>query len=173
MEEEKEIIIYTLILHQARKKLRISTLEYCVADTVYHLANNPNSEIKGWCYAAKETIAGFLNISPRGAWKIIDRLIGWKLVERNKDDRRYLRTTEKWYKNVVLLKLQIRGDSSYNRNKVPIKQEQSSGSQQEQSSRNKDNTNKDNINTIKNLKKLKTIKAPLKKKMFIPGSGRI
>jgi hypothetical protein len=56
MNEEKEILSYTLVLHSAREKLGITLNEYAVADSIYHLSNNPNSDFKGWCYAAKETL---------------------------------------------------------------------------------------------------------------------
>ncbi|KKK87568.1 hypothetical protein LCGC14_2751940, partial [marine sediment metagenome] len=50
-------ITYSLNLHKIRKDLDLSLMEYCVADCIYHLSNNPSSQIKGWCYASKETIA--------------------------------------------------------------------------------------------------------------------
>lgn len=144
--EEKETLLYTLVLHQSRKKLGISTLEYCVADSIYHLSNNPASQITGWCWASKEIIANALGITPRGVWKIINRLIDLKLVERNKNDRRYLRTTIQWYNNVVLLKLQIRKQgvenvSSHNRNNVPINRNNVPIQQEQRSYNNNININ--------------------------------
>ena len=38
-------ITYTTILHSARENLGITTNEYCVADIIYHLSNNPKSNI--------------------------------------------------------------------------------------------------------------------------------
>ena len=37
MNEEKEILSYTLILHSACEKLGITLHEYAIADSVYHL----------------------------------------------------------------------------------------------------------------------------------------
>jgi hypothetical protein len=45
MNEEKEILSYTLVLHSAREKLEITLNEYAVADSIYHLSNNPKSDL--------------------------------------------------------------------------------------------------------------------------------
>ncbi len=163
--KDREIIIYTLILHKTRKELGLSALEYCVADCIYHLANNPASKIKGWCYATKQTIANFFGITRRAVYKILIRLEKKKLVERNPDDRRYLRTTKKWYKKVILMKLQMRmhsEQSSHIVNKRHSKGEQSSRGNVNKVQSYKDN-NKDNIN----IKKLKLSKRVVADKMLL------
>ena len=108
LKEDKEVIRFTLVYHQARRKLSLSLNEYCIADSIYNLSNNPNSEIKGWCYASKETLGDYLDISAWSVWDILKRLIDKGLVEKNINDRRYLRTTQKWYDNVVLLRVKSR-----------------------------------------------------------------
>ena len=102
--EEKEIITYTLLLHGAKKELGITANEYIVADTIYHLSNNPSSPIQGWCYASKETLAKYVDAQKRNVHKMINRLIEKGLVEKN-DDTKHLKTTPKWYSSVVLVRM--------------------------------------------------------------------
>ena len=104
MEKKKEILNYTLILHQIRKKLKLSLLEYCIADSIYHLSNNPISKIPGWCFASKETISDFLGTTQRTVFSNINKLLGKNLIERD-EKTSYLRTTQKWYEEVVLVKM--------------------------------------------------------------------
>ena len=109
--EQKEILSYTMVLHQARTELGITLLQYCVADSIYHLSNNPENKIAGWCYASKETIGDWLSISAQSVWDTLKPLIEKKLIEKNPDNRQFLRTTKKWYKAVILRKLEARGQS--------------------------------------------------------------
>lgn len=101
IDEKKEILTYTLILHQAREKLGITLNEYAVADAVYHLSNNPSNDMNGWCFAAKETLGGFIGISRKSTHGIINRLIIKKLIEKHPKTN-HLRTTKLWYEIVVL-----------------------------------------------------------------------
>ena len=95
---------YTLILHNIRIKLGISLIEYCIADSIYHLSNNPDSKVKGWCFASKQYIADFLGVkSKRTIFNNISSLIEKGLLEKD-EETRYLRTTTKWYEKVVLMK---------------------------------------------------------------------
>ena len=104
----KDAITYTIILHETRKELDLSLNAYCVADTIYHLSNNPGSEIKGWCFASKKTLGKHLNLSPKTILRHIQILINKDLVEKNRDDSKYIRTTQKWYDNVVLMRIRMR-----------------------------------------------------------------
>ena len=108
MKETEEILLYNLVLHKARKKLGIRVNEYCIADSIYHLSHNPRSLIQGWCYASKEFLGELLSITPQAVWGILKRLSEKGIIEKNKDDRRYLRTTQKWYDAVILMKLKMR-----------------------------------------------------------------
>jgi DNA-binding MarR family transcriptional regulator len=85
----------------------ITLNEYAIADSVYHLSNNPNSDFKGWCYASKETLGGFVGIDRATVFRIIDRLIEKGLVEKHPETA-YLKTTDLWYNTVVLPKLDRR-----------------------------------------------------------------
>jgi len=100
---KKETLTYNVIVHPIRKKLELSLLQYCVADSIYHLSNNPNSKIKGWCYASKTTIADLMGVSERCVFSNLKVLVEKNLIEKNEDSS-YLRTTSKWYENVVLVR---------------------------------------------------------------------
>lgn len=103
---------YTIILHQPRKRLGLSLMEYCVADCIYHLSNNPRSKVLGWCYSSKENIAKFLGTSSVTIFNNIDKLIEKGLVEKD-NETKYLQTTKKWYENVIV--------SDYKETLEPIK----------------------------------------------------
>ncbi|MCK5027702.1 MAG: MarR family transcriptional regulator [Candidatus Pacebacteria bacterium] len=94
-------VTYTTILHQAREELGITTNEYCIADIIYHLSNNPKSKVQGWCFASKKMIGSFIGISKPSAFTIIEKLIVKGIIEKD-DETKYLRTTRKWYDIVVL-----------------------------------------------------------------------
>jgi len=103
MEEKKTLLSYTLILHQIRKKLKLTLMEYCVADCIYHLSNNPQSKVAGWCYASKKAIAEILGSTSKTIFEIINKDIKKGFIEKD-NDTKHLRTTEKWYNEVVLIK---------------------------------------------------------------------
>jgi Helix-turn-helix domain len=100
-EEQKEQPKYTTIIHQIRLDLELSCNEYCVADIIYHLSNNPTAKVQGWCYASKDHIADFMGLHRTAVYKIINKLIDLDLVIKD-DDTKWLKTTEKWYKTVVI-----------------------------------------------------------------------
>ena len=92
---------FTTILHEKRKLLQLNLLEYCIADTIYNLSNNPSSPVPGWCYAGKESIAEIYDTSRQTVHNSINKLIEKELVERN-EETRYLRTTKKWFDSIIL-----------------------------------------------------------------------
>ena len=81
MGDNSEILNYTIVLHQARKTLGITLTQYCIADCVYHLTNNPKSQIPGWCYASKEHIGKFLGITRQAVHHKLKPLIAKKIIE--------------------------------------------------------------------------------------------
>lgn len=99
---------YTLILHSARKVLDITINEYCLADTVHKLSGN-RSNVPGWCYAAKEHLAGTLGLSRRSIHNMINSLKGKGIIEVQ-EETGYLRTTEAWREAVEVLKTKVFGD---------------------------------------------------------------
>ena len=109
MEQKKfEKITFTTILHQAREELEITTNEYCVADIIYHLSNNPKSKIQGWCYASKRKIGKFIGITKISTLSIVKRLEKKGIIEKD-EETKYLKTTEKWFNTVVIMKLKCIG----------------------------------------------------------------
>lgn len=103
-----EVVTYTTILHQARQELKITTNEYCIADIIYHLSNNPKSKVQGWCYASRQAIGNFIGITKPSVLSIIERLEKKEIVEKD-EETKYLRTTEKWFNTVVITRLKKLG----------------------------------------------------------------
>lgn len=96
----KKIISFTTILHNKRKELGLSLIEYCIADTIFNLSNNPKSPVQGWCYASKETLSEILDTTRQTIFTNINKLIEKGLVEKHTETK-YLRTTEKWFNSVI------------------------------------------------------------------------
>lgn len=94
-------ISFTTILHDKRKELDLNLIEYCVADTIYNLSNNPKSPVQGWCYASKETLAKILDTTRQTIHNSINKLTEKLIIEKN-EETKYLRTTEKWFNSIIL-----------------------------------------------------------------------
>ena len=106
-ENEKEILSYTFVLHTVRIKLNLSLNDYCIADCIYNLSNNPKSKIQGWCWASKKTLGELIGISGTSVYSILNKLLKLKIVEKD-NDTKYLRTTQLWYDNVILKRIDLR-----------------------------------------------------------------
>lgn len=91
---------YTTIIHEVRVELGITMMDYCVADCIYHYANNPKNPVPGWCFASKQHIADELGFTKSWVVKTIDFLEQKGLVERS-DNGRLVKTTERWYKLAI------------------------------------------------------------------------
>lgn len=87
-------MLYTKVLHQARKHLGISTNDYCVADEV-NLLSGPTSKVPGWCTKGKEKMAEDMDLSRQAIINCVDRLVSKELVERQ-EKTGFLRTTALW-----------------------------------------------------------------------------
>ena len=92
---------FTTIQHIPRTKYGLSNNDYCVADAIYHLSNNPNSIVFGWCFATRETLGSFFDLSKRTIINSINTLKAKDLIEVD-NQTKYLRTTQKWYNEFVL-----------------------------------------------------------------------
>lgn len=88
---------YTTIDHDVRMKFGLSCNDYCIADKIYHLANNPKNDSR-WCYAGREAIGRMFGISRQSVITIIKTLVAKNLVEIHPETD-HLRTTETWYRN--------------------------------------------------------------------------
>ena len=87
--------IYTNILHNPRKALDISVLEYCVLDYVYKTQTHPEYGVNGWTKTGCHKIADFLGVSSGTVKGIFDRMDAVGLLERMGDDLK--RATTKFY----------------------------------------------------------------------------
>lgn len=103
----KEKLNYSIINHHAREDLGISINTYFVADSIYQLSHNPNSQIYGWCYASKDFIAEFLSITRMTVFRSINELIEKGLVIKNDDQPNLLQTTALWYEKVIINKQNV------------------------------------------------------------------
>jgi hypothetical protein len=87
--------IYTNILHDPRKVLGISVLEYCVLDYVYKTQTHPEYGVNGWTKTGCHKIADFLGVSSGTVKGIFDRMDNAGLLERMGNDLK--RATAKFY----------------------------------------------------------------------------
>ena len=98
---------YTTIMHDPRLQFKLSNNEYCIADAIYHLSHNPDGAVIGWCYASRQTIGSFFGLSRQTVITALKRLADKKLIEINIETG-YIKTTQTWYQNFVMYKLQTR-----------------------------------------------------------------
>jgi hypothetical protein len=89
------MLLYTTIQHEIRKEYNLSCNEYVLLDMIYHLSTNPDSKIKGWCYASKELLATEIGLSRQAINNMINNLEEKELVEKDFQTR-FLKTTNKW-----------------------------------------------------------------------------
>jgi predicted transcriptional regulator len=98
--KETSIADYTTIKHHPRVKYDLSNNDYCVANAIYHLSNNPDSIFKGWYHGKVETLGKMFNLSRASAYNSINKLIEKKLVDKNEESG-FLRTTNLWWNEFV------------------------------------------------------------------------
>ena len=99
---------YTLVLHSARKSLKITINEYVLADSIHKLSSN-RSTVPGWCYASKEHLGKTLGFSRRSIHNMLNSLKKKGLIEIQEENG-HLRTTEAWRGAVEVLKSRVFGD---------------------------------------------------------------
>jgi len=149
---------YTTIIHEIRIKLDLSCNEYCLADVIYHLSNNPGSKVLGWCYASKESVAKMLGLSKQTVHKLLKKLLENEIIEKD-DDTKWFRTTKKWYDSVILERMKYSKESLPVVKKIYLDSKQSLPSDSKQSlpsdskqslhnNNNSNNNNKDKDNNI-------------------------
>jgi len=148
---ETESLQYTIINHVARKKLGLTLLEYSIIDSIYNLSNNPRNN--GYSTASKQYIADWLGCSKRSVINTIAKAINQGLVEkpaelRSAQDSR-LRTTQKWYDNVIMNNTgEIISQTGENNSLAGEKNSPQNSKTGEKISPNKDNIYKDINNDI-------------------------
>jgi len=90
--------MYTTIIHEARTVLKISLVEYCYCDLIYHMSNNPKA-VKGWANIGHLTVSKILGITKQSVINMSKKLQEKELIETTRGGK-LKRTTSKWY-NVV------------------------------------------------------------------------
>ena len=96
-DQDSDDLRYTLVLHEARKELGLTMLEYTLVDLVHQLSGRANYP---FCIKSKENMAKDLGYSRAGVFKAIKRCLSLGLLE--KGQRGGLRTTDLWYQAVVV-----------------------------------------------------------------------
>ena len=89
------MLIYTTIRHNFRRKQGLTCNEYILADMIYHLCNNANSKVMGWCYMSREEMGKQLGLSKQTALTLIKKLIVKGFIEKD-EGTKFLRTTKNW-----------------------------------------------------------------------------
>ena len=146
---ENKLLNYTTINHIARLELKMSANEYMVADLIYQLSNNPDSDFPGWCYSSKSNLGKYLGLSEKSVHSILNSLFKVRIdnkpiLEKNPITK-HLKITSAWYNKVIIKKAE---ESSATLKKGKPMAEESSAHDTEESSDNKDIYNKDNNNNI-------------------------
>ena len=93
-------LVYTTIIHKSRIQYGLSNNDYCIANAIYHLSNNPDSKFKGWYFGKTETLAKMFKFSRATAYNSIQKLIDKGLVEKDAESG-FLRTSKLWWSNFV------------------------------------------------------------------------
>lgn len=123
---------FTHVYESARRSLELDYSEYALANYIAVWASYPNNTRPGWCDRTQGQMADFIGMSDRGIRKVLDRLEASDLVERQGG---WARSTVRWFEAIQLAKREEQesrlekpeqSSVSENRNKVPMKAEQSS-----------------------------------------------
>jgi hypothetical protein len=102
---------YTTINHDARVILGLTINEYCVFDLIHNLSTNPKNIQMGWCYAKKETLAGYLDLGRATVFRAISKGLDLGLLEKHPEQPALIRATSKWY-DEVLIKSESQNDTA-------------------------------------------------------------
>ena len=97
---------YTVILHEAKVKLGLTVNEYVLADSVHKLSGNA-SATRGWCHASKAHLGRVLGVSERSVFSLLTRLREAGVVETHPNHQSLLRTTNKWFDTVEVLRSRV------------------------------------------------------------------
>lgn len=88
-------LVFTTIQHKFRKLNKLTCNEYVLADMIYKLSTSPLSEIKGWCYMSRPTMADEMGLSKQSILNLIDCLIEKGFIKKD-EKTSYLKTTRAW-----------------------------------------------------------------------------
>lgn len=98
--------IYTVILHEPRKKLGLSVNEYTIIDTIDRLSNRPPDYV--WCRKSIDSIANDLGVNRATVFRAIKKAVDQELVEKEGNRKLGHRSTPKWFEAVVVHRHRIR-----------------------------------------------------------------
>ncbi|WP_299366776.1 hypothetical protein [uncultured Tateyamaria sp.] len=92
---------YTIVLHDVREQLGLSTNTYIVIDSIHKLCTTDRNF--PYCVMSKEGLADFLRLGRATVFRSIKEAEEAGLIER--EPRKGLRTTQKWINTVELFSL--------------------------------------------------------------------
>lgn len=78
---------YTTILHEVRKKFRLTNDEYCLADTIHKMSNRVDFP---WCIEEKEVLGKSIGVSERTIYRMTAKLAKKGLIESSSEGLRSL-----------------------------------------------------------------------------------
>jgi len=96
---------FTVIDQVARERLKINLAQYCIADSIDNISKSPACTDR-WVRADKSYLGDHTGISRATTYRYVDYLVDRGILERHEMDRKYVRTTDKWYKAVTARKVQ-------------------------------------------------------------------
>ena len=95
---------YTIVKHIPRIEFELTNNDYCIANAIYTLSNEPDSKFPGWYYGKIETLGKLFDLSRSTAYGSVQKLIAKKLVVKD-DETGFLKTTQLWWSEFESFKL--------------------------------------------------------------------
>lgn len=90
--------LYTTLIYSNMEKMGLNVTEYCVADCIARLSNNPDFP---YCLTNRDVLAKTIGISERQIFRIIKDLIDQGYLEQHLTLKK-LRATQKWVDTVEI-----------------------------------------------------------------------
>lgn len=95
---------YTIVKHVPRIEFDLTNNDYCIANAIYTLSNEPENKFPGWYYGKIETLGRLFDLSRSTAYGSVQKLIDKKLVVKD-DETGFLKTTQLWWSEFESFKL--------------------------------------------------------------------
>lgn len=97
---KRELADYTTIKHYPRVKYDLSNNDYCIANAIYHLSNNPDSKFKGWYFGKIDSLGKMFKFGRTATYDSVKKLLEKELIEKDLETG-FLRTTNIWWNEFV------------------------------------------------------------------------
>ena len=97
---KRELADYTTIKHYPRVKYDLSNNDYCIANAIYHLSNNPDSKFKGWYFGKIDSLEKMFQFGRTATYDSVKKLLEKELIEKDLETG-FLRTTNIWWNEFV------------------------------------------------------------------------